>query len=107
MADLIKATKKIHSFQHDNLTNHLANLEVEFEGVNQSSVQVLCSSQGIDDTLFSSAIILKNAVGQINVIIHAVGILLLLPNILKKGEIIESLSLGAGNTGKQFDLETN
>ena len=26
---------------------------------------------------------------------------------MKPGEIIESVSLGAGNTGRQFDLETN
>jgi len=32
---------------------------------------------------------------------------LALPNILRQGEIVESLSLAAGNTGKGFDLETN
>ncbi len=30
-----------------------------------------------------------------------------LPKILKPGEIVEYVSLGAGNTGRQFDLETN
>ncbi len=30
-----------------------------------------------------------------------------LPHILRKDEFIQSLSLGAGNTGRSFDLETN
>jgi hypothetical protein len=45
--------------------------------------------------------------GQINVVIHALGILLCLPYILRPGERIEYVSLGAGNTGRAFDLETN
>lgn len=55
----------------------------------------------------SSAISIKKLAGQINVIIHAAGILCSLPAILKSGEVVESVSLGAGNTGRQFDLETN
>jgi len=45
--------------------------------------------------------------GQINVTIHALGILLCLPHILEQGETVEYVSLGAGNTGREFDLETN
>jgi hypothetical protein len=40
-------------------------------------------------------------------VIHALGILLCLPHILQNGESIEYVSLGAGNTGRAFDLETN
>jgi hypothetical protein len=54
-----------------------------------------------------SAASIKKLSGQINVIIHAAGILCSLPSILKPGEVVESVSLGAGNTGRQFDLETN
>lgn len=45
--------------------------------------------------------------GQINVVVHALGILMALPAILEDGERVEDLSLGAGNTGHNFDLETN
>ena len=45
--------------------------------------------------------------GQINVVIHALGILLCLPHILRPGEVIDYVSLGAGNTGRAFDLETS
>lgn len=40
-------------------------------------------------------------------IMHAAGIMVALPWILESGEIVESLSLGAGNTGRDHDLETN
>ncbi len=107
MVDLVKSAKKIQDFEHGDLTKRIANLEAELEGLNQNRVQLLCSENKIDDTLLHSAITLKNALGQINVVIHAIGIMSLLPIILQPGELVESLSLGAGNTGKKFDLETN
>lgn len=51
--------------------------------------------------------LIKQIAGQINVVIHAVGILACLARILRPGEVIEYVSLGAGNTGRDFDLETN
>ena len=57
--------------------------------------------------MLQSAFQIKSVAGQINVIVHAVGILLSLPEILREGEEVISLSLGAGSTGKDFDLETN
>jgi len=59
------------------------------------------------EPLLDAALFMKQAAGQVNVLIHAVGILLSLPHILQDGEVVESLSLGAGNTGRPFDLETN
>jgi hypothetical protein len=50
---------------------------------------------------------MKRLAGQINVVIHSLGILLCLPHILEVGEQVEKVSLGAGNTGREFDLETN
>lgn len=50
---------------------------------------------------------MKRLAGQINVTIHALGILLCLPHILEPEERVEYVSLGAGNTGREFDLETN
>lgn len=55
----------------------------------------------------SSALTIKQLAGQINVIIHSAGILKSLNGILVDGEVVESVSLGAGNTGRKFDLETN
>ena len=57
--------------------------------------------------VYSNALEAKKIFSQLNTIIHATGILLYSSRILQKGEIIESMSLGAGNTNKDFDLVTN
>lgn len=44
---------------------------------------------------------------KVNVVIHALGILLCLPHILEADGTVQYVSLGAGNTGRQFDLETD
>ena len=49
----------------------------------------------------------KRLSSQVDVEIHECGILLALSEILEDGEIIEYLSLGAGNTGKAFDVSTS
>jgi hypothetical protein len=64
-------------------------------------------SLGITSNLLESAIAFRRTAGQINVLVHSTSILLALPKILENGEVIEYLSLGAGNTGGLFDLETN
>jgi hypothetical protein len=62
---------------------------------------------GADSTALAAAGLIKRLAGEINVVIHALGILLCLPHILEPDETIEYVSLGAGNTGRPFDLETN
>jgi hypothetical protein len=49
--------------------------------------------------VLGAAGLVKQLAGQINMIIHALGILLCLPHILRPSEIIDYVSLGAGNTG--------
>src|SRR5947208_16338951 len=48
---------------------------------------------------------LKLIAAEINVAIHAVGILISLPSLLNEGEKVEKLSLGASNIGKAFDVQ--
>jgi hypothetical protein len=62
---------------------------------------------GAKNDVMAAAALMKRVAGQINVIVHALGILLCLPHILKADEVVEYVSLGAGNTGRAFDLETN
>lgn len=107
MPDLVKSLKNIQDFQQGSLKSKFAKLEAEFRGIGRDKIQALSSNNKVDITLIHSALDLKKALGQINEVVHAVGILLLLPKILKNGEVIESLSLGAGNTGKDSDLVTN
>ncbi len=54
-----------------------------------------------------AALMIKRNASQIDEIVHTLGILLALPNILTQDELVESLSLAAGNSGKRFDVETN
>ncbi|ALP54171.1 hypothetical protein Tel_14065 [Candidatus Tenderia electrophaga] len=102
-----KALRALEAFQGDSLTESLSDIESRIIGLGVGDVGELCAAQGIDETFMDSAIAVKRVAGQINVIIHAAGILRSLPGIIEPGEKVESVSLGAGNTGRQFDLETN
>jgi hypothetical protein len=57
--------------------------------------------------VLKAANVIKHLARQINVVIHTLGILLCLPHILRAGEVIHYVALGAGNTGRSLDLETN
>ena len=102
-----KALHALETFQGDSLTESLSHIESSIIGSGTDDVEGFCADRGINDTLMESAIAVKRVAGQINVIIHAAGILRSLPGILEPEEKVESVFLGAGNTGRQFDLETN
>ncbi len=107
MISLLEAAKAIQQFEKDSLTDQISNIEYELAGSDSNTCQSKYSSLGITSNLLESAIAFKRIAGQVNVLIHSTGILLALPKILENGEVIEYLSLGAGNTGRPFDLETN
>lgn len=102
-----KAIESIQAFQGASLTNSLAEIEAEVVGKSIEELSAFCASRSIDPAFMGSALEIKKLAGQINVIIHAAGILGSLPSLLRPGEVVESVSLGAGNTGRKFDLETN
>lgn len=105
--NLEEAARHLQAIQDGNLGQRLAVLERAFSGQPADSAAELCRANGLSESVLDAALVLKQAAGQINVIIHAVGILTALPRILENGERVESLSLGAGNTGREFDLETD
>jgi hypothetical protein len=107
MVTLTEAASNIQQFEHGTLGSRIASLEGRFQGADKPTCEALCAALTISGTLLESAFELKRAAGQINVIIHTLGILLSLPYILQSNETVEQLSLGAGNTGKLFDLTTN
>lgn len=107
MTNIGAAVETLSEFIGAGLTARIGDLERQFEGVARDRVKELLTSARISTELLSSAQLLKNIAGQINVVIHALGILLALPKVLKPDEKVEYLSLGAGNTGRAFDLETN
>lgn len=102
-----KAIKAIEKFQGTSLTKNLALLEGDIVGGSSVDAAKMCASININNDFIQSALEVKKVAGQINVIIHASSILHALDDLLKEGELVESVSLGAANAGKKFDLETN
>jgi len=102
-----EAADALQKFAGGNLTKALANVEASLKGVTNDSCASVLVHCGAQKEVLAAAGMMKRIAGQINVVIHAVGILLCLEHILERGETIEYVSLGAGNTGKAFDLETN
>jgi len=104
---LADALSKINDFKGHWLGSKLGTIQQDFEGCTAATATSLYRKYQIDTTLLEAATAIKDAARQIDEVMHAVGILKFLPNILQVDEVIESLSLGAGNTGKPFDLITN
>ncbi|MFA5292394.1 MAG: hypothetical protein WC496_05090 [Phycisphaerae bacterium] len=105
--EIEKAAKRIHQFEGESLTDKLFSLEVKFRGLNRKESEKMCEQFELNSNLIASAFEVKKLAAQIHIVIHTIGILAALPSILDDDEHIEYLSLGAGNTGRKFDLETN
>jgi hypothetical protein len=89
------------------LADRIGALERALEGLSVEEAGAEVAARGIGRDLLAGALLVKGLAAQIDVILHAVGILLSLPHILVSGERIRSLSLGAGNTGRDWDMETD
>ncbi|MBU6419248.1 MAG: hypothetical protein KGQ79_05905 [Proteobacteria bacterium] len=94
-------------FTGPDLTATLSRIEAAVQGVTATDCKGFLEGTGASREALGAAAELKRQAGQINVTIHALGILLCLPHLLEPGERVEYVSLGAGNTGRAFDLETN
>src|SRR6266513_5047353 len=101
-----KGGETLQTFEQGSLTERLAGLEALFENADRQRSAELCETQDLGFGLLHAALELKKVASQVNVLIHAAGILMALPSILRGTEVVQTLSLGAGNTGRQFDLET-
>ncbi len=105
--ELIKVLDSLQEFVGAGLTEKLSDIEANISNLDLNNVdQFLILHRASRDAL-TRAGKLKLIASQIDVSIHALGILLCLPHILEAGEKVQYVSLGAGNTGKAFDLETN
>jgi len=89
------------------LTSWIAGLESGLQGADGAKVGAAIERDGVGPETLDAALLIKRVSGQINVLVHAIGILNALPHILDPGERVERLSLGAGNTGRPYDLETD
>ena len=106
--NLSDAMKIVEGFSSGrSLSARISRLESNLAMKDLNALDSLLVQEGVTDSIIHAAMKIKRVAGQINVIIHAAGILISLPYILEPDEKIQSLSLGAGNTGREFDLETN
>jgi hypothetical protein len=104
---LADAIHLLQTFRGADLTRTIDQIEKSLKGASADSYAAVLTTSGAKAEVLGAAGLIKQLAGQINVVIHALGILLCLPHILRPGEIIGYVSLGAGNTGRAFDLETN
>jgi hypothetical protein len=89
------------------LTSWIAGLETGLRSADVDRLRSVLARDGVGRETLAAALLIKRVSGQINVLVHAIGILNSLPFILERDEVIETLSLGAGNTGRPYDLETD
>jgi len=104
--DISTALTALDSFAGPALTARIAGLERNLTTMTRAEVETVLASEGISEVALDAALLVKRLTGQIHVVVHVLGILNALPDILEEGEQIISLSLGAGNTGRRHDLET-
>lgn len=102
-----KAVKLVRTFKRDSLGERLSDFERVLQGRTFRFSKNLCKKYDINSELLIAVSTVKDSSSQIDIVIHAIGILAALPEILDSTEKIKYLSLGAGNTGKKFDLETD
>ncbi len=107
MRDLAECVGELEKFAEGSLKHKLRDIEGHLVKGDVSDCADINATFGIGPDLLEAAATVKRAAAQIDVLIHSIGILHLLPSVLEEGETVEYLSLGAGNTGKKFDLETD
>ena len=97
----------LDKFVTSDLRSVIARFENAVGGLNNCQIKGFLDTNDIKPELLVAAAEVKRISSQIDVTMHALGILSVLPHLLEDGEILECVSLGAGNTGRKFDLETN
>jgi len=89
------------------LRYRIAAVESSVQGRNATAALEAAREWGVGTELLGGARLAKRVAAQVDVVLHATGILHALPHVLEAEEIVEYVSLGAGNTGRSHDLETD
>ncbi len=74
MRSLTEAAKAVEEFGSGSLTERISALEAFLPGMDKTSCETALTSFTVNPALLESAFTLKKAAGQINTLIHAVGI---------------------------------
>jgi hypothetical protein len=106
--DFANALEKVQRFgSGPGLTERIGGLEGSLVGMSRERAETFLTGDGVTADVLEAALTIKDLSAQIDTMIHALGILAALPYILEPGEVVQSLSLGAGNTGRAHDLVTD
>ena len=87
--DLIEAAAALQKFRGADLTLKLAEIESKLRGMLATDCTKSLPLTGADHHVLAAAGQMKQVAGQINVVIHALGILLCLRHLLADDERIE------------------
>lgn len=101
------AIDQVQTFKGSRLAVTIRELEQITSGRNPAEIRQLNRSSGINLDLLLAAVEVKRASAQIDVVIHATGILYALPYLLDEDEVVESTAIGAANAYSDFDLVTD
>jgi len=106
---IVEALSEVLLFRGDSQTfrHRIAAVEAAVIGENAAEAITSARSEGLTEGVLADSLLVKAASAQIDVVLHAAGIIAALPYVLEPGERIEYVSLGAGNTGRAHDLETD
>jgi hypothetical protein len=105
--DVVAALDLVSQFKGSSLATVISDFELAATSRRRADLASMLSDRCVCPDLLRAAIAVKRAAAQIDVIVHAVGTLMCLIEILEEDEFVESLSLGAGNAGRKFNVETN
>lgn len=106
--NLVNAVASLQRYAEiGHLTRRIAALESSLSGMSREDAVNFILDEGIEPAMLAGAVEIKRIAGEVNVAIHSLGLLLSLSEILEPQERVLRLSLGAGNSGREHDLETN
>ena len=77
------------------IRSRIGRLEEAVEGLCATDAHAVAERAGASSRLLTGALLVKRLSGQVNVVIHAVGILQALPFVLDPDEMVIAVSLGA------------
>ena len=97
----------IKYYSNDKLSDIVYNLQLQLKNKNSKSILKIISQDLTSKDTLNAALDVKSVMGQINVVVHTLGIINSLPYLLEDNEVVESVSLGADNASSEFDLITN
>jgi len=104
--EAFKGEKEKTISNQNNLKTRIATIERGLHDKSITDVLDYVTQHKVSEML-KEKLLIKKLSAQVDVAIHAYGILLALSKIMEDGEVIQYLSLGAGSTGKAFDVATS